>query len=189
MLKSELVFLEIFLGAKTQKEIAQKLHISLSTVNNALEPLSRIGAVEKRKFGLKIIDREKMLIYWASVRNIEKDIVYKTRINNSVIEIEKSVPAGIVFTAFSAFRLKFKEVPADYSEVYVYANDEELSELKKRFALQDGPANFIVLRKNKVLEKEEIVPNELMFVDLWNLKEWYAKEFLKELKNKMGLEY
>lgn len=188
MLKSELAFLEIFRGAKTQKEIAERLGISLSTVNNALEPLARIGAVEKRKFGFRLADKEKALAYWASIRNLEKDTAYKTRVELPVDEIEKLIPSGTVFTAFSAFRLRFKEAPADYSEVYIYASEEELGEIKKRFPQKGGPANIIVLRKETMFKEKKIVSNELLFVDLWNLKEWYAKEFLKALKQKMGLE-
>ncbi len=188
MLKSELAFLEIFKGAKTQKEIAETLGISLSTVNNAIEPLARTGAIEKRSFGLRLVDKEKALAYWASARNLEKDILYKTRAGSSITEIERLMPSGVAFTAFTAFRLRYKEVPADYSEVYVYANEEELAELKKRFPKKEGPANLTVLLKPKNFTIEKIVPNELLFVDLWNLKEWYAKEFLKALKQKMGLE-
>ncbi len=187
MLKSELVFLEIFRGAKTQKEIAERLGISLSTVNNAVEPLARIGAIEKRNFGLRLVDKEKALSYWASVRNLEKDIVYKTRADLPITEIEKLVPSGVVFTAFTAFRLRFNDVPADYSEVYVYVNDEELAELKKRFRQKDGPSNLVALLKPKNFTVDKIVPDELMFVDLWNLKEWYAKEFLNALKQKIGV--
>jgi len=187
MLKSELVFLEVFKGAKTQKGIANSLGISLSTVNNAIEPLARIGAIEKRNFGLRLVDREKALTYWASARNLEKDIVYKTRADMPITEIERLMPSGVAFTAFTAFRLRFKEVPADYSEVYVYANDEELAELKKRFPQKEGPANLITLLKPKNFTGEKIVPNELMFVDLWNLKEWYAKEFLNALRQKIGV--
>ncbi len=188
MLKSELVFLEIFNGAKTQKGIAERLGISLSTVNNAIKPLARIGAIEKRKFGLKLVDKEKALAYWASVRNLEKDIVYKTRAEMLIVEIEKSMPSGITFTAFTAFKLNFKDVPADYSEVYVYASEEELAELKNRFPQKKGPANLIILSKPGSFGNRKIVPNELLFVDLWNLKEWYAKEFLKALKLKLGVD-
>jgi len=186
MRKTELVFLELFRGAKTQKEIAEKLGISLSTVNNAVEPLARIGAIEIRKFGLRLVDREKAVMYWASARNIEKDIVYSTRVDSPVIEIERLMPAGIIFTAFSAFRLSFNEVPADYSEVFVYAGEEELFEIRKRFPQREGPANLIVLQKEEMLGEEKIVSVELMFVDLWNLKEWYAKEFINALKQKAG---
>ena len=107
----------------------------------------------------------------------------------NVKEIEKSMPSGITFTAFTAFRLKFRDVPADYSEVYVYAEEEELGEIKKRFPQKGGPANLIVLLKPEKFGNEKIVSNELMFVDLWNLKEWYAKEFLKALRQKMGQLY
>ncbi|MFH0714983.1 MAG: hypothetical protein V1847_04330 [Candidatus Diapherotrites archaeon] len=137
---------------------------------------------------MKLLDKEKALAFWASIRNLEKDIVYKTRAELKVAEIEKLMPSGISFTAFSAFKRRFKEVPADYSEVYVYAGEEELAELKKRFPPKEGPANLIVLAKPKNIEVEKIVSNEQMFVDLWNLKEWYAKEFLTALKKKMGLE-
>ncbi len=188
MRKSELVFLEVFRGASTQKAIAEKLGISLSTVNNALEPLERMGAIQKRNFGFRLVDKEKALMYWASVRNLEKELAYQTRAELNVTEIEKLMPAGVVFTAFSAFRLRFGEPPTDYSEVYVYADEEELVEIKKRFPFREGPANLFVLQKEKLSNEKKISSNELMFVDLWNLKEWYAKEFLKELKHKMGLE-
>ena len=188
MKKTELVLLEAFKGARTQKAMAERLGISLSTVNNALKPLERMGSLEKKNFGFKIIDKEKALFYWASVRNLQKDTIYKTRVEESAREIEKLMPSGIVFTAFTAYRLKFKQVPADYSEVYAYAvnGSEELKEVKKRFPEKKGPTNLILLEKPENLGNE--VSSELLFVDLWNLKEWYAKEFTKALKEKMGLE-
>ena len=187
MLKSELVFLAVLRGAKTQKEMAETLHISLSTVNHALEPLARVGAIEKRAFGFRVVDREKALSYWAGVRNLEKDIAYKTRAEIGVGEIEKLMPSGIVFMAFTAFRLRFDEVPADYSEVYVYAGPEELAEIRERFPPKNGPENVIALQKPEMFPEQRVVSDELLYVDLWNLKEWYAKEFFTALKQKMGL--
>jgi hypothetical protein len=105
-----------------------------------------------------------------------------------VAEIERLMPPGVIFTAFSAFKLKFNEVPADYGEVYVYARPEELEEIRKRLPQKGGPANLMVLSKPENLEMEKIAPNELMFVDLWNLREWYAREFLNALRQKMGAE-
>ena len=188
MLKAEMVFLELLRGAKTQKEMAKRLGISLSTVNNAIEPLARMGAIEKRKFGLTLVDKEKALSYWANVRNLGKDIVYSTRAETAVTSIEGLMPAEVAFTAFSAYRLKFGEVPADYSEVYAYAGAEAVLELKARFPQKDGPSNLIVLDMPRNIIGEKIVPDELMFVDLWNLKEWYAKEFVNALREKMGVE-
>ncbi|MEM4390277.1 MAG: winged helix-turn-helix domain-containing protein [Candidatus Diapherotrites archaeon] len=188
MLKSEIAILEVLKGAKTQKEIANKMKISLSTVNHALKPLERIGAIEKRKFGFKLIDKEKALVLLATQRNLEKDVIYKTRAEMPVSEIEKQMPSEIIFTAYTAYKLNFKQVPADYSEVYIYADEKDVPELKKRFPEKDGPANLIVLSKPKIFFETKFVSNYLLFVDLWNLKEWYAKEFLKSLKQKIGLE-
>jgi predicted transcriptional regulator len=188
MKKAELVFLEALTGAKTQKQIAEKLEISLSTVNNALKVWERIGALEKKQFGFKIIDREKALMHWASARNLQKDIIYKTRIEASVKEIEKLMPSNASFTAFTAFKLKFRQVPSDYSEVYAYAGSEELEEIMKRFPERKGPSNLFILKKEKNI-KGKTVQDEVLFVDLWNLKEWYAKEFIKALKKEMRLDY
>lgn len=186
MKKSEWVLFEIFAGTQTQQAIAERLGISLSTVHHAISPLARIGAIEKRKFGLRIVDKEKILFYWANIRNIAKDVIYQTRAE-SVRDIEKMMPAKAIFTAFSGYKFRFDDVPADYSEIYVYADEETLSEIKKRFPPLEGPANLIVLAKPPILESIKIVPNELLFVDLWNLKEWYAKEFVQALKKRMGL--
>lgn len=185
MKKSEIVILELLSGAVTQKAIAEKLGISLSTVNNAIAPLARMGAIEKRNFGLRLIDREKALTYWASKRNLVKDTIYSTRTPLGVVEMEKLMPTGVVFTAYTAFKLKYREVPSDYGEVYVYADEGALAELKKRFPPKEGPANVIALKK-EINFGGGIAPDEVVFVDLWNLKEWYAKEFIKALREKSG---
>lgn len=185
MQKSELALLEAFKNTRTQKQIAERLEISLSTVNNALKPLERMGALEKKKFGFKIIDKEKALLYFASSRNLQKDMIYKTRAEMPVKEIEKTMPSGTLFTAFTQYRLKFNETPADYSEVYAYASKEALKEVKKRFPEKKGPANLYIMEKPEGLKE---VTEELLFADLWNLKEWYAKEFVNALRKKMRLE-
>ena len=49
--------------------------------------------------------------------------------------------------------------------------------------------NYLIIGFDDLCNKgKEILANELMFVDLWNLREWYAKEFVKALRQKMGLE-
>ena len=136
MKKKELVYREILYEViekktrtMTQAELSRKLKISLSTVNNAIKPLVKMNAlyIEKRCF--KIIDPKKILYYWASVRNIEKDIIYKTRAEKQVKQIESEMPSHIIFTAYSGYKFKFKDVPADYSEVYVYADEETKKEI------------------------------------------------------------
>jgi len=189
MKKLEIVYREILYQAierkrriLTQAELAKNLDVSLSTVNAAVKALERMGAVAVKPRQLEVLDVKKMLYYWASVRGLQKDVVYSTRVEKPVVEIEKSMPDDAVFGAYTAYKFLFKDVPADYSEVYVYGGDD----LKKRFHPAKGIPNLFVLRKDELIErygKRTTIAHT--FVDLWNLKEWYAKEFLKEIEEKL----
>lgn len=164
----------------TQKELSIKLNISLSTANYALKPLKNMGAIKVNLKNFNIINKKKILYYWASIRNLNKDIIYQTRVG-SIQEIEKSMPNDVIFAAYSAYKFKFKDAPADYSEVYVYSDNPK--EIEKRFPKNNKPANLFVLKKDNNLKKITIGN---LFVDLWNLKEWYAKDFLKALEEKIN---
>ena len=189
MKKVELVYREILFQAieKNNKELTQSylanaLNISLSTVNLAIKPLEKMNAIKIKKMGFNIIDIKKILYYWASKRNLEKDIIYKTRVEAPVKEIEKQMPNNIVFTAFSAYKFKFKDVPADYSEVYIYADED----IKKRFKENNKVPNLFILKKDNAEKYGKTATIANLFVDLWNLNQWYAKDFLNALEAKIG---
>jgi len=193
MKKTEMIYGEILFDAIenkrnrfTQLELSKRLNISLSTVNNALRPLDKIGgiSIEKRFFSIR--DLEKMLIFWATKRNLNKDIIYKTWVDMPISDIEKNLPSRVIYTAYSAYKFKFNDVPADYSEVIVYADDAE--DIQARFPFKKGHPNLVVLKKDKEMDKlikNNIAPLAQIYVDLWNLGTWYAKEFLKELEQKI----
>ena len=164
----------------TQAEIARTLQISLSTVNLALEHLKKMNAVDVGNRSFTIVNAKKILLYWASIRNLEKDIIYRTRVDKKVVEIEKNMPPNVLFGAYSAYKFTFKDMPADYSEIYVYAEDEAIEEIKERFPENKNEGNLFVLKKDfDKMTKAQI------FVDLWNLKQWYSKDFLKALECKL----
>lgn len=177
--------LEKKLYQTTQKALAQQLKLSLSTVHNSLKPLRRMGSVEVRLRSLRIVDPLKILYHWANVRNLEKDIIYQTHVNKPVLQIEAEMPDTIVFGAYTAYRLHFKDAPADYSEVYVYGDTAEITEIKRRFPFQQGAANLFVLALNGTARYGKKTTFAQTFVDLWNLKEWYAKEYLLALERKI----
>ena len=169
----------------TQKKLAIKLDVSISTVNHALQILRKMNAIKVNPRNFKIVSSKKILYYWACIRNIKKDIVYKTRINDNVINIEKNMPDDVVYAAYTAYKFKFKDVPSDYSEVYVYSNN--IKEIKRRFPAKNNIANLFVLKQDTNLNKygkTSTIAN--IFVDLWNIEEWYAKEFLKSLEKKIS---
>ncbi len=168
----------------TQLALSKKFGFSLSTVNNALKPLEQIGAIEKRERYFQLVDAHKLLTFWATTRNLAKDILYSTRAEMPVQKIEGSMPPGATFTAYSGYRFLFNEAPADYGEVYVYADEKTLEEIKKRFPEKKGPSNIFVLETDAFMP-ERIAPRAQIYADLWNLKEWYAKDFLDALERRL----
>jgi hypothetical protein len=123
---------------------------------------------------------------WATFRNLKKDIIYQTNVSKLVREIEGEMPPSTIFAAYSAFLKKYKFAPADYDKVYVYVEEKNLAEIKKRFPPQKGYQNLIALRADPWLKDfGYLTPDCQTFVDLWNLPEWYAKDFLNALKEKI----
>ncbi len=157
----------------------------MSTVFNALKTPRSIGALEGKR-GLKIRDIEKFLHLWATLRNLKKEIIYQTNILKPVRGIEGEMPQNIIFGAYSSFLKKYKESPSDYDKVYIYLIKNDVEEIKKRFPPQKGYINLIVLEADPWLKNfGNITPDCQTFADLWNLPEWYAKDFLNDLKEKI----
>lgn len=188
MLKAEFVYRELlrqcFEGRKrefTQKGLAAGLRMSLSNVNHAVQPLRRMNAIKVNPRNFRVVSPKKILYYWASNRNLQKDIAYSTRVEAPVREIEKRMPGGSVFTGYSGYWFRFSDAPADYSEVYVYA--EDMGEMRTRFPESKKPANLFALQKDELMrEYSGVAPIGLLFADLWNMPEWYASDFLKALE-------
>jgi DNA-binding transcriptional regulator YhcF (GntR family) len=125
MKKNEWVYREILHGFIengerffTQRALSVRCGVSIGNVNKCLSPLEKMNAIEKKPKGFIAINWKKLLLYWASSRNLEKDVTYSTRVDMGVDEIERSLPK-VMFTAYSGYKLVFKTVPADYSEVVV----------------------------------------------------------------------
>ena len=191
MKKIEQVYREVLYQAlekenmsMTQLELSKKLIMSLSTVNLALKNLEKMNSIKIQKMNFKVIDIRKILYYWASIRNIEKDIIYKTRVELSVKETEKSLP-DIIYGAYSAYKFRFRDVPADYSETYVYADEKELEIIKKRFPQNEEKPNFFVLKKDENMKYSKTGTIAQIFADLWNLRQWYADDFVRALEKRL----
>ncbi|OGD89031.1 hypothetical protein A3D81_00165 [Candidatus Curtissbacteria bacterium RIFCSPHIGHO2_02_FULL_40_17] len=178
----------------TQKEIAAKFGFSTSTVFQALKIPRKMGAVRVTGRFFILEDCEKLLYHWASVRSIEKDIIFTGNVKLAVLDIESRMPPEVVFGGFTAAREILGGVaPADYDTVYIYATG--LEEIKKRFELgkdlpalqaRQGRANLTILKADKFLASYgQITTLGQTFVDIWNLPIWYAKEFTKSLKEKI----
>lgn len=194
MNKKELILMEILdktienkQYSFTQKEIAEKLGVSLSTVFNALKIPRQSGAIRVTGRNFTLEDTEKLLYIWATGRDLEKEIVYRAYVPAGAAEIEGLMPAGAVFSAYSAYAQKYGEAPADYDKVYVRADSVTLEEIKKRFPAKKGEPNLFVLKMDggERSKNKGMASDALIFSDLWNLRDWYAKDFLNKLKEKI----
>ena len=169
-----------------QKELAEKFKFSLSTIHNALNIPRKTGAVRVTGRFFVLENPEKMLYLWATFRKFKKDIIYQTFYDKPIKSIESSMPEQVIFGGYSSYTERFHSAPADYDKVYVYIEEEHLSDFKKRFPFKKGEPNIIVLKADKYLkEYGNITSFSQTFVDIWNLPEWYAQDFYKEFKEKV----
>lgn len=191
MKKIEIIWREILYQAIekknsrfTQKDLAQTLKVSTSTIFQALKDPRRMGAVRVGGRFFSLEDWEKLLYHWASVRNLDRDIIFRGHVDLPVLEIEGLMPPDVVFGLYSACRLWLGTAPADYDKVYVYA--ESADDVSKRYEWTRGRENLFILAADSRLgrfgQKTTLAQT---FVDLWNLGDWQAKEYVRALAEKI----
>ena len=198
MLKKEILWREILVQARlnnkkkfTQKELAQKFGFSLSTVFNALKTPRDNHSIEVMPRFFILENYPKLLYLWANEHSLKREMIYQGRINKNILELENETPDWASFGFYSAYKFLYQDTPADYDHLYIYVDSGELTKLKKRFDLPskvDFSPNFFVLKKDPWLKfySEKMTPEQI-FVDIWNSDEWYAKDFLKALEDKLNL--
>ncbi|EKD99369.1 MAG: hypothetical protein ACD_22C00282G0001 [uncultured bacterium] len=177
----------------TQKELANEFFYSLSTINHSLKIPSQIGAIRKESKFFVLENFTKLLYMWASLRNLDSDIIYQTYVDMPINEIESLVPPQAIYACYSAARKILVEPPADYSKVYFYLDDSYLEGAKNRFPKATNinkESNVYVLKANKTMIKYgPITTLPQTFVDIWNTKDWYGHPFIQELQKKMEEKY
>ena len=170
----------------SQKSLAQAYELSMDTVNRLVAKLNQFRSIEKKPLGFRVADPKKVLTYWASTRNLARDICYSTYSPDSVPKIEGEMPRGAIFTAFSGYRLKFNEMPTHYEEVYVYANPNDV---KPKFPERPVERrNLFVLRPDPHLKRTSdggAAPLAQLYVDLWQLGGSPADRFILELEKRL----
>jgi hypothetical protein len=197
MLKIEYIWRELLYQAIEKREnkfkiieLAKKFNLSTSFVSHALLPLRKLNIVKVEKNNSHLTDVEKLLYFWATRRDLQKDVIYSTYSSLPVMERENSMPDGVFPTAYSAFRFYFGDCPSDYDKVYFYSF--RLDVIKKRFPqnTKNYPNLFIIKPDPFFLFYKKTTLAQI-FVDLWGLEDWYAKEFLEALllkiKEQIGL--
>lgn len=197
MLKIEYIWRELLYQTIEKKnpyfkisDLSDKFKMSTSVVSHGLYPLRELGIIKVAKKRSQVADVERLLFFWATKRNLSKDIIYTSHSKLPVFEREASLPGEVLPTAYSACRLYFNEISADYDNIYFYS--KKVSDVKKRFPeMSKKNPNLFILLQDPFLSIYKRTPIAQVFVDLWNLPEWYAKEFyeaiLLKIKGMIGI--
>lgn len=173
-----------------QKDIAQYFGYSLSTVFNSLKVPRQTGTIKVTGRYFVIENIEKLLNIWATNRQFSQDIIYSTRVNVPTAQIEAQITSGAMYGAYSAYFRQYGDAPADYDKVYVYLPESRLAELKTRFPARKGEPNLIVLSPDEELVKisqNGVTPLVQTYIDIWNLSDWFAKDFLRVIREKLNI--
>lgn len=170
-----------------QKELAHKFGFSTSTVFQALKIPRIMGAVRVTGRFFVLEDPEKLLYYWATIRNFKKDLLWEVKIDLPIAEIEAQMPPEIILGGYTACKDIFEIQPADYNHVYVYTQNLKLIKNRYVTAVKDKSwPNLTILKADRFLKDYgEITCLAQTFVDLWNLSDWQAKEYTRVLKEKI----
>jgi len=165
-------------------QLSAELELPVSTVHKALGRPRAIGAVRGSASGLRILDPRRLQLMWAAQRDLQKDIVYATRVSMGIGEIEARLPASAIPTAYTAFVLHAtRNLVADYEQVVAYADGNEV---RRRFPGRRGQANLLILEPDPLLSRYgRIAPRCQVYADLFNLPTWQAQRFLDALDREL----
>ncbi len=169
-----------------QKGLSATCEISLGTINPLIARLEQLGALERKPLGFRLIDPKRALLYWAVTRELGKDIAYTTFVPDRVEKLEAELPSGAILTAYSGFRAKFSSTPADYEQVFVYADTDVVKRAFKPTA--KGRHNLFVLAPDEHLQRlseHGVAPLVQIYVDLWQLGA-PASRFVEELEREFA---
>ncbi len=169
-----------------QQDLARVFGISTSTVSLSLTPLRKLGAIKVGGRGFNVVDYEKILYHWANHRSLMTDTKISHHVDLPVKEIEGLLPDDTITTAFTAVGERFGEPPADYDKIYCYHSDPSL--VSDRFSphVSHGLANLFILQSDPYLmQYGNNISLAQIFVDLWNISDWYAKDFTTFVKGKI----
>jgi hypothetical protein len=171
----------------TQAGLAQLFHYSTSTINLALVKPTAIGAVRKSGKFFIVADVIKLLYLASTIRSLTKDIMYHTYSDLPIHELEGLAPADTIFAGYTAASQILSEPPADYTSLYLYLDPSHLDLAKSRYpSLKSGPTQVYILRSPTYLPLKPRTTLPHTFVDIWNMRDWYARDFTQALEAKIN---
>jgi hypothetical protein len=129
-------------------------------------------------------------MFFATYRQPDKDLIYQTRVEKPVTELEQWVPPQATYATYTAASHLLTEAAADYGKLYFYLDSKQQHLAQKRFPPTDKtrlePNIYVWQKPPQILSEQDYTNLILTFADLWNLKDWYAQDFVTALQDKIN---
>jgi len=193
MYKFESIYRQLLLSSMmgtdrvTQEELARRCNVSLGLVNKTIRKLSLTLAVEATSQGVRVLSPGRVLNLWATERNVDKDLLDSFRLDD-LRETERSLPSGVVMTAFSAWKSLSGKAPAEYDRLYFYVIDQARFKDWVRFRepqrRSTNPNIFALITGDKHLTETAVnsvacVPQ--VYVDIYSVDGPPATPYLRDI--------
>ena len=101
-------------------------------------------------------------------------------------ELEAGLPRGVILTAYSGFRAKLGSTPADYEQVFIYADADGIKRAFK--PTRNKECNLFVLAPDEHLmrlSERGVAPPVQIYVDLWQLGA-HGSRFVREFEREFA---
>ena len=193
MWKFERIYRELLLSSLRQvplvrqEDIASKCDVSLGLVNKTVKKVEAALAAEATHNGVRVLSPARLLNLWAAERDLNKDVWQQFRLD-PVTEVENSLPADTLLTAFSGWFITSRRKPAEYDRVYFYVTNKDSFNLwlstKIKKIRKTNPNVFALHVNDEHLTRSSekgVVCVPQIYVDIYSINGPEAPPFLRDM--------
>lgn len=170
-----------------QKNIASKCEVSLGLVNKIVKKLEAALTVEATRNGVRVLSPARLMNLWAAERDLGKDVWQQFRLD-PVNEVEKSLPADTLLTAFSGWFITSRRKPAEYDRIYFYVTNKDSFDLwlspREKKIRKTNPNVFALYVDDKHLARsseKSVVCVPQIYADIYSINGPEASPFLRDI--------
>jgi hypothetical protein len=156
-------------------------------VNKTVKKLEAALSVEATRYGVRVLSPARLVNLWAAERDLSKDVWQQFRLD-PITEVEKSLSADTLLTAFSAWFITSGRKPAEYDRVYFYVTNKDhfnlwLSTREKKIRKTNPNVFALHVDDEHLIRSSEkgVVCVPQIYVDIYSINGPEAAPFLRDI--------
>ncbi len=195
--KTEQVWRHLLVGAYERDRrqwpsvtsLAGDLDLAISTTHRALEHPGEIGALDvSRSGGVVLRDPGKLLILWAGMRRLRRDIIDRFHVPAAAATVETTTPSDTtILGGFGAVvAQQGGNHVADYTTVLFYGHPSlDLPRCPEPLWPWEATEVLVAEPDPRLADYGPVTPISQAWVDLFSLGGWQADRFVHHLATEM----